>query len=64
MISLLIGLLVLCLIIGVVFYIIGLFPIPAPFGNIVRAIVALIFLLILLNYIGVFGGGVHPFVLR
>lgn len=60
MISLLIWLLVFLLVAGIVFYIIGMLPIPQPWLNIARAIVALIILLILLNYLGVFGAGGHP----
>ncbi len=51
MLSLLIGLLVLCLVICFAVWIIRLLPIPQPFANILIAIVALI---LVLSY---FGGG-------
>ena len=57
MISVLISLLVFLLVAGIIFYIIGLLPIPQPWLNIARAICALIILLILLNYLGVFNPG-------
>lgn len=55
MIQILISLLVFIVVIGIVFYILSLLPLPAPWLNIARAIVALIVLLILLNYLGVLG---------
>jgi hypothetical protein len=59
MITLLISLLVLLIVIAIVFYILSLLPLPGPWLNIARAVVGLIVLLILLNY--VFGwGGAHP----
>jgi hypothetical protein len=49
MITLLIWLLVLLLVLGVVVWVIQLLPLPPPFGNIAIAIVALIFILILVS---------------
>jgi len=49
LIQLLIWALVLVLVFGVVFYVIQLLPLPAPWGNIAIAIVALIFVLILIS---------------
>jgi len=49
MISLLIWLLVLCLVMGVIVWIIQQIPLPAPFGMIATAIVAPIFILILVS---------------
>ena len=54
MISLLLTLLVLCIVGGLIFYLVGMLPIPAPFGQAVKVIVILIFILILLGV--VFGG--------
>ena len=51
MISLLVGLLVLCLIAGVVWYIITLLPLPHPFGLIAQLIILLIFVLVLLGWL-------------
>jgi len=48
-ITLLIWVLVLCLVFGVVFYVIQLLPLPAPFHHIAYAIIALIFVLILIS---------------
>jgi hypothetical protein len=49
MITLLIWLLVLLLVLGVIIWVIQLLPLPPPFGNIAIAIVALIFILILVS---------------
>jgi len=45
----LIWLLVLCLVFGVVVWIIQQLPLPPPFGNIAIAVLALIFVLILIG---------------
>ena len=55
--SLLISLLVMLLIFGVVYYIIGMIPLPAPFGRIAYIVLAVIFLIVLLQMLGVVGGG-------
>ena len=66
----LIGLLILVLVLGIVFwlliYVIDQLPLPPPFGAVAKAIVALIIVLILLGQIGVLGGGewVHRPLLR
>jgi hypothetical protein len=49
MISLLVWTLVLLLVLGVIIWVIQLLPLPPPFGNIAIAIVALIFILILVS---------------
>jgi hypothetical protein len=49
MITLLIWLLVLLLVLGVIVWVIQMLPLPPPFGNIAIAIVALIFILILVS---------------
>jgi hypothetical protein len=51
MLSLLITLLILLLVVSVLFYIIGLFPLPAPWGNVIRAVLALIVLIYLIGYL-------------
>ena len=57
MISILIWLLVALIVFGIIIYIIRLLPLPQPWLNIAIAIVALIFLLVLLAQFGVIGGG-------
>lgn len=49
MISLLVAILVLCLVFGVILYIIRLLPIPEPFGQVATIIVALILVLLLID---------------
>ncbi len=58
MISLLISLLVFCLIAAVVWYIIGMLPLPPIAKQIAMVIIALIFLIWLLNALGALGDGV------
>jgi len=62
MISLLITILVICLIFGLIWWVISLIPIPAPFGQVARVIVAVIFCIwliyLLLPFAGI-GGGMH-----
>jgi hypothetical protein len=64
MISILVTLLVLCLIFGLIWWILGLIPLPAPFARVAQVVVAVIFLIILiymlLPFIGTAGVG-HPF---
>jgi hypothetical protein len=49
MITLLIWLLFLVIIFGLVWWIITLIPLPAPFGQVAQVVVAVIFLLVLLS---------------
>jgi hypothetical protein len=49
MIALLVWILVLVLVFGVILYVIRLLPLPPPFGNIALAVVALIFILIIIS---------------
>jgi hypothetical protein len=51
MISLLVWLLVLCLILGLIIWVIQMIPLPQPFGTIAIAIVAVIFILILVSFL-------------
>lgn len=53
-IHLLIGLVILALVIWVVWLIINLLPFPAPIKQIITAVFALICLLVLLNWLGLF----------
>lgn len=57
MISLLIGLLILCVVLWIAVLIVRAMPIPTPFGNIAIAIIGLIGLLILLERVGLFSFG-------
>ena len=56
MISMLITVLVLALVFSLIWYAIGLLPLPAPFGNIVRIVIIIIFILVLLSMIGLLPG--------
>ena len=49
MLSLLISLLVLCLILGVVYWILSMIPIPPPFAWVVRVVFAIICLICLIS---------------
>ena len=57
MISILISLLVMCLIFGVIWWILTLIPLPGPFLQIARVIVAVIFLIILIYMLLPMAGG-------
>lgn len=56
MIETLVTLLILGIIIYAVVLVIGLIPLPAPIKNIAYLIVGIIFLLVLLNYLGLYSG--------
>lgn len=49
MLTLLIWILVLCLFFGVILYVVQLLPLPAPFHHIAYAIIALIFVLLIIS---------------
>ena len=51
MISLLIGLIVLCLVVGIAWWIVGQIPIPQPMRWVVTVVFGLIVLLLVLNYL-------------
>lgn len=61
MLSLLVTLLVLVLVFGVIWWLIGFLGLPAPFGKVAQVLIALIFIVILL---GVAFGGISVPVLR
>ena len=48
MISVLITILVLCIVFGLLWWIVSLLPLPAPFGQVARVVVAVLFLIIIL----------------
>jgi hypothetical protein len=58
MISILVSLLILVIVVSVIFWVLSLFPLPAPWNNIARAIVGLIILIWLLSYLLPMAG--HP----
>jgi hypothetical protein len=51
MISILISLLILVIVVAIIFWVLSLLPIPAPWSNIARAIVGLIVLIWVLGYL-------------
>ena len=55
-ISLLINILILCIIGGIVYWIVTLLPLPQPFKNIAIIVVLLIFLLVALAWLTGYGG--------
>lgn len=55
LVHLLVWLIVFCLIAGLVFYVVQLLPLPAPFRTIIVIAVCLILLLVLLNFVGLLG---------
>lgn len=56
MISLLIWLIVVCFLIGIAVMIVRAFPIPAPFGNLLIALVCLVALLLFVDQVGLLHG--------
>jgi len=56
LIHLLVYVLVLCLVAGLVWYIINMMPIPQPFKNIVICVFCVILIIIILNMAGVLSG--------
>lgn len=54
MITLLVNLLVLALVIWVVFYIVGMLPLPEPAKMIVQILFSLVALIVLLNVLGIY----------
>jgi hypothetical protein len=51
MMGLLVSILILCLIFGVIWWVITLIPLPPPFKQIAMVVVALVFVLILISYL-------------
>ena len=60
LVGLLVTILVLVLIGGVLWWVVSLIPLPAPFGTVVQVVLGLIFVLVLLGVI--FGGISVPLV--
>ena len=65
MLGLLISILIMCLVFGLIWWIITLIPLPAPFAQVARVVIAIIFVIwliyLLVPMIGGAGFG-HPFV--
>ena len=51
MIESLVSVLILCLVLGLIIWVIRILPIPEPFGSVAQAIVALIFVIWLLGFL-------------
>ena len=67
MLGLLVSVLVMCIVFGLIFWILSQIPIPAPFAQIARVVCVVIFciwlLYLLVPLAGSFSGGFgHPFV--
>jgi len=58
----LIGLLITVIILGLIYWAVLQLPLPAPFGTVVHIIFVIILILILVQALGVYGGG--PIILR
>jgi hypothetical protein len=58
MLSLLVTILIMCLVFGLIWWILSLNPLPAPFGQVARVVVAVIFVIWLIYLLlGAVGGG-------
>lgn len=57
LISLLISIIVVCLIVGVIFWLLTMLPIPQPFQNVIKVCIVLLCLIYVLS---ILGGFVHP----
>ena len=53
----LVGILVLLVVCGLIYYLITLLPLPAPFPLVIKVVVIIALILVLLDYTGVLGGG-------
>jgi hypothetical protein len=63
MIEFLVTVLVLCIVLYVVYLILGMLHLPAPIMNIIYLIIGLIVIVWLLNYFGIWTGGLNrPFI--
>lgn len=58
MISLLITLIIVVIVVGVLFWILSMLPIPQPWLNVAKVLIALVLLIWLLSYLVPFAG--HP----
>jgi hypothetical protein len=53
----LIGLLIFVIVIGLIFYVLSVLPLPAPWKTIATVVACVIVLIVLLQMLGVIGGG-------
>jgi hypothetical protein len=58
MLSLLVSLLIACLIFGLIWWVVTLIPLPPPFANIVRAVIAIILVIWMISLLIPFSS--HP----
>jgi len=64
MLSILISILVMCLIFGLIWWIFSLTPLPAPFAQVARVVIAVIFVVWLLYLLVPYTGFGHPLLVR
>lgn len=60
MLSILVSILVMCLVFGLIWWILSLIPLPAPFAQIARVVVAVIFCIWLIYLLVPYAGFGHP----
>lgn len=53
----LISLLIAVIVIGLLFYVLSLLPLPQPWANIAKVVLVVIVIIWLLGYVGMLGGG-------
>lgn len=61
MIGLLLNLVIIVVVFGVIYYIVGLLPLPEPFGRIAQIVLGLVLLLVLLDLLLGWGGRTWSF---
>jgi hypothetical protein len=59
-----IGLLVLVVVLGLVYYLLTMLPIPAPFKTIIHVVFILILIVVLLSWSGILSGSLNGPILR
>jgi hypothetical protein len=67
MISILVTILVMCIIFGLLYWLISIIPLPAPFGQVARVVLAVIFVIWLIYLLLPLAGGLgfsHPYYRR
>ena len=57
LISLLISFIIVCLVVGIIFWLLTLLPIPQPFLNVIKVCIVLICLIYIIS---IFSGYAHP----
>ena len=64
MLSLLVSILVACIIFGLIYWILTVIPLPAPFAQIIRVVLIVIFCIWIIYILLGLTGSVHPLLLR